>query len=450
MTMNRRQFLHTTAATSALLGAVPLLGADSFGFYRTALVGCGWWGMNILGEAMKYTPPPPGGKRCRVVAVCDVDQTARDQAAEKVSSLTGEQPKAYRDYREMLAAERPEIVIVATPDHWHALATVDSVMAGAHVYVEKPVSHTIMEGQAMVRAARKQGKVVQVGFHRRVSPHNISGLKFLREGKAGKIGFIRAFVHYSGATGPERPTANVEPPKGLDWDLWCGPAPLRPFNPLIHPRGFRSFTDYANGQLGDWGVHWMDQVLWWSEEKWPRRVFSTGGRPIRGPAISLPDYQTTDTPDCQSAVFEFESFTLEWEHRIFAGNETDKGENVGCYFYGTEGIFHMGWRDGWAFYPADKNKPVIREPAQLHEPDQQNIEELWTDFIAAIRDNTLPTCDIELGHRSTNLSLLAMLSMKAGRSIEWDGRREAIVGDPYASSLLRRAYRPGYRYPVVP
>lgn len=449
MSMNRRQFLQTTAAASAALGATPLIGQDSYGHYRTALIGCGWWGMNILGEAMQFTPPPPGGRKSRIVALCDVDQTACEQAAEKVSSLTGEVPRTFRDYRDMLAEQKPEIVIVATPDHWHPLATVDAVKAGAHVYVEKPVGHTIREGRAMVNAARKYGKVVQVGFHRRVSPHNISAMKFLREGKAGKIGFIRAFVHYGGTITHESPTANEDPPKGLDWDRWCGPAPLRPFNKLIHPRGFRSFLDYANGQLGDWGVHWMDQVMWWSEEKWPRRVFSTGGRPIRGPAVSLPDYQTTDAPDCQVAVFEFESYTLQWEHRIFAGNETEKGENVGCYFYGTEGILHLGWKDGWKFYPRDKSKSVISEPAQLHEPDQQNIKELWADFMGAIRDHTLPVCDIELGHRSTNLSLLAMLSLKTGRSVQWDGAREEIVGDPYASTLLQRQYRPGYFYPVV-
>jgi predicted dehydrogenase len=436
--MNRRHFLKTATAATAAFGAVPILGAEAITRYRTALIGSGWWGMNILGEAM-------AAGRSRVVALCDVDTKQLDPAVEKVAKLAGDKPKAYKNYREMLEEEKPELVIVATPDHWHPLATIESVKAGAHVYVEKPVCHTIREGRAMVNAARKHGRIVQVGTHRRVSPHNVSGMNFLKSGKAGKIGCVRAFVHYGG--GPEKATPNAEPPESLDWDLWCGPAPLRPYNRLIHPRGFRQFLDYANGQLGDWGIHWMDQILWWTEEKYPRTVFSTGGRPIKGVPVDIPEAQTTDAPDSQVAVFEFESFTAVWEHRMFAGNEAEKGENVGCYFYGTEGTFHMGWQQGWTFYPANKSQPVIREPAQLNQPDGQNIKELWANFLQCIQNNTLPVCDIEIGHRSTNMSLLAMISLKTGRSLKWDGEKEIIVGDDYANTLLKRDYRRGYTYP---
>jgi predicted dehydrogenase len=173
--------------------------------------------------------------------MCDVDRNQLDPAAEKVRRLSGHQPAKYQDFRELLAKEKPEIAIVATPDHWHALAAIAAVQAGAHVYVEKPVSHTIQEGRALVRAARANNRVVQVGLHRRVSPHNISAIEFLRSGKAGKIGMVRAFVHYPG--GPGQKTPDSDPPPGLDWDMWCGPAPLRPYNKIIHPRGFRQFLD---------------------------------------------------------------------------------------------------------------------------------------------------------------------------------------------------------------
>lgn len=438
--LTRRRFLTQSAAATAALTAVPLFGQDDQGRFKTALIGCGWWGMNILGEAM-------AAGKSRVVALCDVDQRQLDAAAAVVDGKTGEKPRRYRDFRELLARERPEIAIVATPDHWHPLATIEAVRQGAHVYVEKPISHTILEGRAMVKAARKYGRTVQVGTHRRASPHNISGMDFLRSGKAGKIGMVRAFVHYGG--GPEQPQANEEPPPELDWDLWCGPAPRRPFNPRIHPKGFRQFLDYANGTLGDWGIHWMDQILWWTEETSPRRVSSTGGRPIKGPPVNLPDYQTTDAPDHQVATFEFDSFTATWEHRQFAGNNAEKGENVGCYFYGTKGTFHMGWKSGWTFYPVNANDPVLHEEPQLHLPDEQNIKELWADFLDAIRQERLPICDIEIGHRSTTMSLLGMLSLKIGRSLEWDGENERIVGDDYANLLLRRDYRPGYTYPDV-
>ncbi|MBX3746851.1 MAG: Gfo/Idh/MocA family oxidoreductase [Verrucomicrobiae bacterium] len=450
MQLTRRSFLRTTALTAATLPALRLVGADSpTRRYRTALIGTGWWGNNILGEAM-------ASGACRVVGLCDVDTRLLNPTMERVRRETSDDPKAYRDYREMLEREKPEIVIVATPDHWHPLQTIAAVEAGAHVFVEKPIGHTILEGRAMVNAARRHDRVVQVGTHRRVSPHNVSGREFLRSGKAGKIGMVRAFVHYGG--GPERPLANSEPPKELDWDLWCGPAPLRHYNgPTgdlsnpwrggIHPRGFRNYLDYANGTLGDWGIHWMDQVLWILEEKWPRRIASSGGRPIKGPAVYNAAEQSSDAPDHQVAVFDFESFTLSWEHRQFAGNNAEKGENVGCYFYGTEGTFHMGWIGGWKFYPSDSRKPVIEEPAQLHTPDQQNIRELWADLLEAIRTGGRPVSDIEACHYSTNVSLLGMLALKLGRSIEWDGARERVVGDREANRLLRRDYRGPWRYP---
>jgi predicted dehydrogenase len=356
-----------------------------------------------------------------------------------VTKLNGDKPKIYGDYRELLSREKPEIVIVATPDHWHPLITIAAVQQGAHVYVEKPISHTVMEGRAMVNAARKHGKMVQVGTHRRISPHNVSGMEFLKSGKAGKIGMVRAFVHYGG--GPGEVVPDSEAPKGLDWDMWCGPAPLRPYNTRIHPRGFRQYLDYANGMLGDWGIHWLDQILWWTEEKHPKKIFSTGGRAIRR--------DNTDAPDHQVATYQFEDFTVSWEHRLFAANNAEKGENVGCYFYGTEGTFHMGWQEGWTFYPSDKKKQTIHEPAKLNKPDDQNIRELWTDFLTSVKTGKLPLCDIETGHRSTAMSLLGMLSYKLGRSIEWDGGKEIIANDAEASKLLSRAYRGSWEYPKI-
>ncbi|MDX9876985.1 MAG: Gfo/Idh/MocA family oxidoreductase, partial [Sedimentisphaerales bacterium] len=270
--------------------------------------------------------------------------------------------------------------------------------------------------------------------------------QFLREGRAGKIGMVKCFV-LSGGGGPEQPRKNIEPPKELNWDLWCGPAPLRPFNGGAHPRGFRSYLDFANGTLGDWGVHWLDQVLWIMDEKWPRTVHSTGGRPIKGAPILTAEHQTTDAPDHQVATYQFEDFTLTWEHRQFAGNPTDKTESVGCYFYGTKGTFHMGWQRGWTFYPSGRGEQEVHEEPQLNLPDQQNIKGLWTDFLSAIETGSRPVCDIETIHCSTNLSLLGMLSYKVGRSVTWDGEKEICVGDPDANRLLRRDYRAPWVYP---
>lgn len=443
MSANRRQFLQSSlaaGAASVALAAAPHVQAQAKAKrYRTALVGTGWWGMNILGEAV-------ASNECEVVALCDVDDNQHKLAAEKLSSKTSDQPKHYRDFREMLDKEKPEICIVATPDHWHPLVTIAAVKAGANVYVEKPIGHTIREGRAMIRAARDTGKVVQVGTHRRVSPHNKAGIEFLKAGKAGKIGMVRAFVHNAG--GPEKPRANEQAPQGLNWDMWCGPGPLRPYNPAIHPKGFRNFLDYANGTLGDWGIHWMDQILMWTDEKWPKRISSVGGRFIKGPAVNGAEGQTTDAPDTQSAQFEFESFTAVWEHRQYAGNTAEKGENVGCYFYGTNGTFHQAWKDGWTFYPTGAKGQTQHQAPTLHDPDSQNIKELFADFLDAIKTKRRPICDIEVAHRSTNMSLLGMLSLKLGRSLAWDGDKEVVIGDDDANKHLSREYRKPWEYPT--
>ena len=456
--MNRRSFLHTSAAATALaafpfsLRAQPKSGGPRF---RTALIGCGWWGNNILREAM-------ASGACEIVALCDVDSRQYEATLKNVAAGTGDTPKLFKDYRELLAAAKPEIVIVGTPDHWHALPMIAAVKAGAHVYVEKPIGHTVMEGRAMVNAARATGRVVQVGTHRRISPHNISGREFIRSGQVGDIGMVRCFVNYGGG-GPEKPLPTVAVPKELDWDMWCGPAPLRPFNggdprtPTvgagnrgIHPRGFRNYLDYANGTLGDWGIHWLDQVLWVTGEKYPKRIFSSGGRPIAGAPVFTAQEQTTDAPDHQLATYAFEKFNVQWEHRRFGANNTDKGENVGCYFYGTKGIFHMGWQKGWTFYPGDSKAPPITEAAQLNSPDSQNIKELWADFLTAIRSDGKIKAVSDIGevHLASNMALLGMVSMKLGRSLDWDGATERILNDEAANKLLRRDYRKGYDYPT--
>lgn len=451
--MNRRSFLQSTLAAGTL-ASINIRAADKAGRkYRLALVGAGWWGGNILGVGI-------ASGECEVVGVCDVDQRQIDATVDRVTKLTGEVPRKYRDYRELLAKEKPDIVIVATPDHWHALPTIAAVKAGAHVYVEKPTAHTIGESQAMLKAARANGRVVQVGTHRRASPHTISAREFIRSGKVGPIGMVRCFVNTNG-TGPEKPLPTQPVPPELDWDMWCGPAPLRPFNggdPRfpergsgtrgIHPRGHRQYLDYANGTLGDWGIHWFDQILWITGERAPKRVFSTGGRPIKGAPVLTPNEQTSDAPDHQVVHYAFDQFTVAWESRQFGGHNAEKGENAGCYFYGPKGTFHLGWRRGWTFYPANADDPVLHEEPKLNDPDGQNIRELWADFLQCIKTGARPISDIEEGHLSTNCSLLGMMSFKLGRSLQWDAAKERVVGDEAANKLLRRAYRKGWDYPV--
>ena len=438
MKTSRRHFLQTSTAVAAF-NAVPLLAAPDRK-YRTALIGAGWWGMNILREAIAH-------RRCQVVGVCDVSEQTREVSAEEVADLNGDQPRKYNDYRQMLVREKPEIVIIATPDHWHALPAIEALAKGAHVFLEKPTAHTVQESRAILNAAGAAGCVVQVGLHRRIGPHHVEAMKFLKSGKVGKVGQVRLFV--TGGGGREAAVHNSKPPVGMDWDRWCGPAPKRLFNRKLHPGGWRNFLDYANGTLGDWGVHWLDQVTWWSEEKYPRRVFSIGGRPVKGATVANAREATTDAPDSQVAVYDYEEFTVTWEHRRFAMNNTEH-HRYGAYFYGTEGILHIGWRDGWTFYPAKKNGTKAHgDPRFDNERDGHNVPLLWADFIEAIEKKRKPVADIEPSHRSSVLPMLGMISYKLGRSLEWDGRREKIIGDVEANKLLRRDYRKPWVYPKI-
>ena len=439
MNMNRRGFLRTVAASGAMISAPFVLGSSEGKTFRTALIGSGWWGKNILREAI-------ASKRCKVVGLADVDGSVLEVAGDQVGDLSGDSPKLYRDYRELLANEKPEIVIVATPDHWHALNTIDALKSGAHVFVEKPTGHSVGESRAMLKAARDAGRVVQVGLHRRIGPHHVSGMNFLKSGKVGQVGMVRLFAH--GGGGLEKPGANEEAPENLDWNMWCGPAVLRPFNKRLHPGGWRNFLDYGNGTLGDWGVHWLDQVLWWSGEKYPKRIFCTGGRPVRGEAVNDSRGQTSDAPDHQVATYEFENFTCVWEHRKFGENPAEK-HGVGAYFYGTNGVLHIGWRDGWTFYPTKRSENPVHEDSQLQEPDGHNLTLLWSDFLKAIDSRTAPVSGIEIAHRSSVLPLLGMISWRVGRSIDWDGAKETIPNDAEAAALLTKKFRGPWIHPEV-
>jgi predicted dehydrogenase len=436
---NRRNFLKSAAAATMAFNTLPIIGAEVTKKYRTALIGSGWWGMNILREAA-------ASGRIKTVALCDVHEEKLTNGFEDVKSDSGDEPKKYKDYRELLEKEKPEIVIIGTPDHWHALQAIASCKAGSHVYLEKPTGHTVNESRAIVKAAKDAGVVVQVGLHRRIGPHHVEAMNFLKSGAVGKVGMVRCFAHSKG--GPELPKPNSAPPEGMDWDMYCGPAPLRPFNSKIHPGGFRNFLDFANGTMGDWGVHWLDQVIWWSGEKGPKRIFCTGGRDIAGPAISNATEQTTDAPDHQLATFEFEQFTAIWEHRKFADNNAEK-HKIGAYFYGEKGTLHIGWKDGWTFYPVNEKTKIEHGNSQLQEPDGHNIALLWEDFIDAIDKKRKPVADIESAHRSSCLPMLGMLSWKAGRSIQWDADKEQIIGDDAANAMLSRAYRGPWEYPKV-
>ena len=188
----------------------------------------------------------------------------------------------------------------------------------------------------------------------------------------------------------------------------------------------------------DWGVHWFDQILWWSEEKHPKTVYSTGGLFEKDSLANAPDWQT--------ATFQFENFTAEWEHRRMGSTGSEK-HNIGAFFYGTKGTFHMGWLDGWTFYPSERGAQEVHMDHTLHQPDDQNIPELWADFVNAIETGKKPAADIKNSQYATNMSLLAIMSYKLGRSVHWDGEKQMVIGDAEANQLMSREYRAPWEYP---
>ncbi|MCC7497767.1 MAG: Gfo/Idh/MocA family oxidoreductase [Bryobacterales bacterium] len=434
--MNRRQFLHAGAAPLMAMNGKPR---------RVGLIGCGWYGKVDLLRLIQVAP-------VEVVSLCDVDRRAVEGAAAIVATRqkSGKTPRVYHDYREMLRPKDLDIVLIATPDHWHALAMIAAVKAGADVYVQKPISVDIIEAQAMLAAARKHGRVVQVGTQRRSTPH----LKDAREqivqaGKLGKIGLVEIYCY---SPRPTQHPPDIPPPPELDYEFWTGPAPMRPFNPLIHPRGWRAFMEYGNGIMGDMGIHMLDMVRWMMNLGWPKTISSTGG-------ILIHKGGKPNISDTQEAMFDFGDVKLVWQHRLW-GQAPDKEYTWGATFYGERGTLKASVMR-WDYLPIENgaqpiHRDVVYELDQYPEDRAEKDLELpvapavryhMLDMLHAIDNRTRPIADIEQGYISTACCILANLSMKTGRSIEWDAATGRAVGDEELNHLLARRYRAPWKHP---
>jgi len=459
--MHRREFLQAGTAMFALAaagGRAAWSAADAP--KRVGLIGCGWYGKIDLLRLIQVAP-------VEVVSLCDVDKTMLAGAAEIVASRQASKktPRTYADYREMLKEKDLDVVLVATPDHWHALPMIAALEVGADVYVQKPISIDVAEGQAMLAAARKHKRVVQVGTQRRSTPHLIEARdRFIREGKLGKIAMAEIYCYYHMRNGSN--PADTAPPANLDYAMWTGPAPMRPYNSIVHPRGWRAFTEYSNGIVGDMCVHMLDMVRWMLELGWPKRVGSTGG-------ILVDKKAKANIPDTQTAAFDFGGLPVVWTHRTWgdppAGMAYDaKGwENSplrhprhpwGATLYGDKGTLEASvW--GYTFTPAG-GQPVHKDVKfELDEyPEDRTEKDLekhvapavrghMRDFLAAIESRGKPVADIEQGHISTASCILANMSRKLGRTLTWDPEAGKIVGDDEANGLLKRPYRAPWVHP---
>jgi predicted dehydrogenase len=446
--MNRRDFLHAGAAGLALaIPAVHVAGRDETKQYRVGLIGCGWYGKCDLCRLIQVAP-------IDVVALCDVDKKMLAGAAELVSQRqkSKKKPQTYGDYRKMLKDNKLDIVLVGTPDHWHALTMIAAVEAGADVYLQKPISVDVLEGEAMLAAARKHKRVVQVGTQRRSTPHLVEARdRVIKEGKLGKIGLVEVCCYYHMRANGN--PAETDPPEYLDYEMWSGPAPYRRYDGIPHKRWWRTFMEYGNGIMGDMCIHMFDMVRWMLDLGWPKRISSSGG-------ILVQKKGKSNIADTQSAIFDYGNLQVVWQHRTW-GDPPDPKYPWAATFYGEKGTLKASVNH-YDFTPQGKKEPTLKGEALIVDkyPEDKKEEEIelhvaeanrrhQLDFLKAIASRGKPVADIEEGHISTASCLLANLSMKLGRVLSYDPRKRTVIGDAEATKLLRRPYRKPWVHPEV-
>jgi predicted dehydrogenase len=447
--INRRRFLQTASASVALstLGARGLAAVNQK-TRRVALIGAGWYGKSDVFRLIQVAP-------VEVVALCDVDDRMLSDAAKKVSERqkSGKTPRTYKDYRQLLAKEDLDIVLIGTPDHWHALPMIAAVEAGADVYVQKPISVDILEGEAMLAAARKHKRVVQVGTQRKSTPHLVEAKKNIVDaGLLGKVGYAEVCCYYH-----MRANGNpaVKPvPDFLDYEMWTGPAPLRPYDNLPHRRWWRTFMEYGNGIVGDMCIHMLDTVRWMLELGWPTRITSTGG-------IYVQKNGKSNISDTQTATFDYEhdDLSVVWQHRTW-GDPPDPDYPWALKLYGEKGTLKASVTQ-YDFIPRGDGKPIHKDVVYEKEKYPEDLEEEdielhaapanrrhMIDFLTAIDERGRPVADIEEGHISTASCILANLSMElGGRPLVYDPEQRRVVNDNEATQLLRRSYRQPWEHP---
>ncbi len=438
--MQRRDMLAAAAAASsaAFLARARKASGQGDKRRRAALVGCGWFGRVDLRHLMEL-----GG--AQIVALVDPDRKYLDETAAEVASVQKDRPDTFTDFRDVLKPGKIDLVLVGSPDHWHALHAIAAMKAGADLYLQKPICHTFLEGRAIVDTARKLGRVVQVGTQRRSTPHIAKAREFMKEGHLGHVGMVKAYCYYN-MRGTDDPPDEA-PPSHLDYDLWTGPAPMRPYNRLLHPKTWRKFNEYSNGILGDMGVHMLDLVRWFMDLRYPKRIHSTGG-------IFVQKTGKPNITDTQTVAFDYGDLTVSWEHRCYG--PYDKQAAWGVDFIGDKGMLRVTL-NYFDFQPTDAGKKVVHVEA-TREPDPTKVEGdhvrpagriHMKDLLDNIASRGRPVADVEEGFLSTALSVLGNLSQQIGRPIVWDAKKERAVADEDANRLLKRAYRKPWAYPTV-
>lgn len=421
--ISRRSFLEKSGVTAAGLAAgVTLLEprsarAEAANDVVIGLVGCGGMGRANLRDFLK-------APEVKVAALCDIDEGRIGEAMqdlEKARAATDspvEQVDHYKDFRDLIDRNDIDVVIVGTPDHWHAYVATAACAAYKDVYCEKPVSHNVVEGRAMVDAARKYNRVVQVGTQQRSGSHFQSAVEQVRSGALGKVNVCRTWITSNVAPDGLGNPPDSDPPPGVDYDLWLGPAPKRPFNVNRFHYQFRWFWDYGSGLMNDWGVHLNDLILWGMDRIAPDSVQVTGGRYV------LTD--NTDTPDTLEIVYDYGDFLHVYTVRRVCRGGGMHGKGHGMQFEGTDGILTLD-RGGWYVTP-EGSKEEPRTPDAKSGSSDQHLPHVL-NFLECVKTRNKPVSDVEIAHRSTTTCHLANIAFKVGRKINWDAEREICVRD---------------------
>lgn len=415
---------------------------------RAGVIGTGWYGKSDVFRLIQC-----GGEKVEVAALCDVDGQILEEAGRLVAERQASKkvPNLYRDYREMLANEKLDVCLIGTPDHWHALPAIAAMEAGCDVYLQKPIGVDVIECAAMWKTARRLNRVVQVGMQRRSTPILVDAKKrYLDSGEIGTVHYVNTYCMHG-----RRQSAIMQPetpPEYLDFDFWLGPAPQKPYYRTLR-RGWRSFMDYGNGQVGDMGVHMLDMARWLLNLGWPKRITSNGGR------YGFPD-STTTIPDTQSARFDFENMTMEWHHRAW-GEVEDRRLYWATEILGTNGKLRANstacdfkyYGKPWQMVNAAKE--FDRYPSDETEPGLEvyvagaNRAHMW-NFLARIVDRGRPVSDIEEGYISASCCILANVSLAMdGATLEWDPENICVKNNPEANKLLARPYRAPWKHPEI-
>jgi predicted dehydrogenase len=439
MTTNRRAFIRDAALTTTGVSLFPTImnGCKSPNDTITvALVGCKGMGFNDLSAFLDQP-------NVVCAAMCDVDSNILQERAAEVEKRTGKKPDLYEDFRKVMDRKDIDVVIVGTPDHWHCLPTIYACQTGKDVYCEKPLGNSIEECNLMVKAARKYNRVVQVGQWQRSDPHWKNAVDYVQSGQLGRVRSVRAwsYVGWKGSV-PIVPDSN--PPAGVNYDMWLGPAPLRPFNKNRFHFTFRWFWDYAGGLMTDWGVHLLDYALYGMNEYVPKSVMASGGK------YAFPD-DAMETPDTLIAVYDFGKFNIVWDHTIgIYGQNYGKGSGHGVAFVGEYGTLEVD-RNGWQVIPETRSL-LAKEGMQavpLQPSTGKGLDLHVKNFLECIKTRQKPNCDIEIGAHIARIAQLGNIAYRLGEQVNWDGDKQQFINNPKADEYIKAHYRAPWELPKI-